>query len=82
MNLTKKSQATSLVLTILLGPLGVFYGSIVGGLILCVIAVVSAATIVGPIICWILAIFVSDNGVVKHNKSVDLLLGKINKDGG
>ncbi|MDP2505409.1 hypothetical protein [Oceanobacter sp. 3_MG-2023] len=74
MNLVKKSQTTSLFLTILLGPLGAFYGSPIGALILCVIAIVTAPTIVGPVICWILAIFVSDSGVNKHNKSIDIFL--------
>ncbi|HIF9551108.1 TPA: hypothetical protein ACX6S2_003432 [Photobacterium damselae] len=57
--------------TVLLGPLGLFYSSVVGGLILCVIAFVSLATVIGPVICWILAIAIGDHCTYKHNKNID-----------
>ncbi|PSW53058.1 hypothetical protein [Photobacterium leiognathi] len=71
MNLNPKSRLVSLVLTVLLGPLGLFYSSVVGGLILCVIAFVSLATVIGPVICWILAIAIGDHCTYKHNKNID-----------
>jgi hypothetical protein len=74
MNITKKSRMTSFFLTLFLGPLGALYGTVIGGFILLVIAVVTASTIVGPLICWFLAIGISDSAVVKHNEGVDKLL--------
>ena len=38
-----KSQAVGFILTLLFGPLGLFYSSWVAGLILCVIAVATVA---------------------------------------
>lgn len=73
MNLMPKSRGLSFLLTLFLGPLGVLYSSIAGGLILIVIAVVSASTIVGPVICWLLAIGIGDHCVVKHNKNIDMI---------
>lgn len=71
MNLNPKSRLVSLVLTVLLGPLGLFYSSVAGGLILCVIAFVSLATVIGPVICWVLAIAIGDHCTYKHNKNID-----------
>ena len=71
MNLTKKSRLTSFVLTLLLGPLGLLYGSAAGGVILIILALVSAPTIIGPVICWVLAIAIGDSSVYKHNKGID-----------
>lgn len=65
-----KSQGLGFILTLLLGPLGLFYSSWVAALILCVIAIASAASIVGPIICWILAIIIGFASVSKHNEKV------------
>lgn len=69
-NTHSKSQALGFVLTLLLGPLGLFYSSWVAALILCVIAIASAASIIGPIACWILAILISFATVSKHNEKV------------
>lgn len=69
MNITEKSRGTSFLLTLLFGPLGLLYSSIAGGLILTVIALASAVTIVGPIICWVLAILIGDHLTHKHNKN-------------
>ena len=77
MNVTEKSRTASLLLTILLGPLGALYGSLVGGVILIALAIISAPTVIGPVVCWIIAIFVSDSGVVKHNEGVKRLLGAL-----
>lgn len=65
-----KSQIAGFLLTLILGPLGLFYSSWVAALILCVIAIVSAASIIGPIICWLLAILISFGAVSSHNEKV------------
>ena len=65
-----KSQGASFILTLLLGPLGLFYSSPIAALILCVIAIATAASIVGPVLCWILAILLGASGVSKHNEKV------------
>jgi len=65
-----KSQWLGFFLTLILGPLGLFYSSWVAALILCVIAIFSAVSIIGPIICWILAIIISFATVSKHNEKV------------
>lgn len=65
-----KSQGLGFVLTLLFGPLGLFYSSWVAALILCVVAIASAASIIGPVICWILAIIIGFVTVSKHNEKV------------
>lgn len=65
-----KSQMAGFILTLLLGPLGLFYSSWVAALILCVIAIASAASIIGPVICWLLAILISFFSVSKHNEKI------------
>ena len=71
MNLNQKSRLVSLLLTIFFGPLGLFYSSVAAGLVLCIIAFVSFATVIGPVICWILAIAIGDHCTYKHNKNID-----------
>jgi hypothetical protein len=71
MNLNKKSRLVSLILTLLLGPLGLMYSSVIGGLILLVIAILSAPTLVGPLVCWFLAVVIGDSATHKHNKSIE-----------
>ncbi len=70
MNLNEKSRGASFILTLLFGPLGLLYSSIAGGVILIVIAITTAATIIGPLICWFLAIIIGDHYTHKHNKSI------------
>ncbi|MFK8066809.1 MAG: hypothetical protein AB8D52_01025 [Gammaproteobacteria bacterium] len=65
-----KSQGLGFILTLLLGPLGLFYSSWVAALILCVIAIASAASIIGPIICWILAMIIGFFAVSKHKNKM------------
>lgn len=65
-----KSQGLGFVLTLLFGPLGLFYSSWVAALILCVIAIASAASVIGPIICWIFSILIVFAAVSKHNEKV------------
>ncbi len=69
-NAHSKSHGVGFLLTLLFGPLGLFYSSWVAALILCVIALASATTIVGPVICWLLAMMLGPFGVGKHNDKV------------
>ena len=71
MNINKKSRLASLLLTLLLGPLGLMYSSVIGGLILLVIAIFTIPTVFGPLICWGLAIIIGDSATYKHNKSIE-----------
>jgi hypothetical protein len=68
--LREKSRTLSFFLTLFLGPLGLLYSSVVGGVILIILAVATFPTIIGPLICWILAIAIGDHCAHKHNKSV------------
>ncbi|PTC02020.1 hypothetical protein C9980_25320 [Vibrio mediterranei] len=70
MNLNEKSRLVSFVLTLIFGPLGLFYSSLAGGLVLLIVAVITAGSIIGPIICWILAIAIGDHCTYKHNKNI------------
>lgn len=65
-----KSQGISFILTLLIGPIGLFYSSWVAALILCVIAIAGAATIIVPILCWIAAIVAGAVTVSSHNDKV------------
>lgn len=65
-----KGQFLGFILTLLFGPLGLFYSNWVAALILCAIAVMTAVTIVGPALCWSLSIVISFFAVSKHNKKV------------
>jgi hypothetical protein len=71
MNIEKKSRVTSFILTLLLGPLGLLYSSVVAGIILIVLALFSAPTLIGPVVCWILSICIGDQCTYNHNKNVD-----------
>ena len=71
MNLNKKSRLASLLLTLLLGPLGLMYSSVIGGIILLVIAIATAPTLIGPIVCWGLAVIIGDSATYKHNRSIE-----------
>ena len=65
-----KDQRLGFVLALLFGPLGLFYGSWIAALILCVITFISAATVIGPVICWILAMLINFPAVRMHNEKV------------
>lgn len=71
MNLTKKSATTVFFLTLFLGPLGLLYSSVVGAIILGVLAVVTAPSVLGPIVCWVLSIPIGMYCVYDHNDNVD-----------
>jgi hypothetical protein len=81
MNLNEKSRWISFVLTLLFGPLGLLYSSIAGGLILLVIAIVTIPTIVGPIVCWVLAIAFGDHCTYKHNQNIEKFSALVRKGG-
>ena len=76
MNLRPKSRATSAILTVLFGPLGLFYSSAAGAAVLILVALTSAGTVIGPLLCWAAAIFWGDHTVRRHNESVAALLGR------
>ena len=76
MNLRAKSRSTSAILTFLFGPLGLFYSSAAGAVVLILVAIASAATMVGPVLCWGAAIYWGDHTVRRHNESVAALLGR------
>ncbi|OEE81722.1 hypothetical protein OAI_11060 [Vibrio cyclitrophicus FF160] len=81
MNLTPKSRNTSFLLTLFFGPLGLFYSSLSGALALLVIAFFTAASVIGPVICWILAMFIGDHCTVKHNKNIDNIKDLVSSKG-
>jgi len=56
-----KSRVVSALLTILLGPLGLFYTTMWGGLAVTALALVTAPTVIGPVIAWLVAIFWGDS---------------------
>ncbi|MEQ1543531.1 hypothetical protein [Methyloglobulus sp.] len=65
-----KSQFAGFLLAFLLSPLGLFYSSWKTAILLCIIALASATTIVGPIICWVLAVLINFGAVSSHNEKV------------
>jgi hypothetical protein len=71
MNLNRKSRLASFFLTLLLGPLGLMYSSVVGGIVLLIIAILSAPTLVGPLVCWFLAVVIGDSATHKHNRNIE-----------
>lgn len=52
-----KSRAIAFLLTFLFGPLGLFYVSVVGALVMIIAAIISffLLPIIGPIITWIIS---------------------------
>ncbi|MCG6308974.1 hypothetical protein K6U49_10300 [Vibrio alginolyticus] len=80
MNLNEKSRLTSFLLTLFFGPLGLFYSSLAGGIVLLVVAVLSAGTIIGPVICWVLAIAIGDHCTYKHNKNIIEIKNLVSKN--
>ena len=76
MNLRTKSRTTSALLTVTFGPLGLFYSSAGGALLLMVIALSTVGTGIVPFICWGASIFWGDHTVRRHNESVAALLGR------
>lgn len=77
MNITRKSRLTSFFLTLCFGPLGLFYSSTAGALALVFLAVVSAATIIGPVVCWLAAMGIGDHCTAKHNENVENIVNML-----
>ena len=63
-----KSQVIGFILTLLFGSLGLFYSNVIMALILTVIAFTTLATVIVPVICWILSIIIGVSSVSSHNK--------------
>lgn len=68
--LHSKSQFVGFLLTILFGPLGLFYSSWIAALILTLIAIFTFATIVVPVLCWLISILFSFAAVHDFNKKL------------
>ena len=66
-----KSRGVSLALTILFGPLGLLYSTIAGAVILTFLAIISAVTVVGPLVCWVLAIAIGDHATHRYNEGIN-----------
>lgn len=71
MNVTKKSPVIAFFLALFFGPLGMLYSNVVAAIILGVIAVLTAASIFIPLVCWVLSIPISLYCVYDHNENVD-----------
>ena len=72
-----KSRITSFVLTLLFGPIGLLYSSVLWGVILTLVAIVGATTIIIPVIIWIISILMGDSLTYGHNKKIKLLAGQL-----
>lgn len=71
MNLVKKSRLVSLVLTALLGPIGLLYSSIAGALCIAILMVLTLHTLIVPVFLWFVCVIVGDSETHRHNRSVD-----------
>jgi hypothetical protein len=65
-----KGYTTGFLLTLFFGPLGLLYTGWVAAIILCVTAIATAASVIGPVICWVLAIVISFSSVNSFNRKV------------
>jgi len=65
-----KSRITSFILTVLIGPLGLLYSSVLWGVVLTIIAIAGAPTVVVPVGVWILSILLGDSFTYNHNKKI------------
>ena len=66
----EKSEFAGFLLTFFFGPLGLFYCNWISALILTLVAIASATSIIGPIICWIIAMIINFPYVNKYNSKV------------
>lgn len=69
-----KSRTTSAILTVIFGPLGMLYTHAGYAILLFIAAVISVPTAVGPLICWIVAIFWGDK-LAKDSQGVPVAAG-------
>lgn len=82
MKLDQKSHFAAVLLAILFGPIGVLYGSILGGIILGVIAIaIGMAFFPLVIFVWFVGIFVAYSGVSSHNRQVKVQWELLRKQG-
>ena len=65
-----KSPWLSFFLTVLLGPLGLFYANWIAALILCFLAIALASTVIVPLICWGIAILIGGSAVSSYNDKI------------
>lgn len=72
--MVKKSQLTSFILTLLFGPLGLFYSTIAGAIAMIVAAILFGSITLGLalLIIWPLSILLGIFAVMRHNKQVRL----------
>ena len=72
-----KSRMTSFILTLLFGPIGLLYSSVLWGVILTLAAIVGIGTVIVPVAIWIISILMGDSLTYKHNQKIKLLTGQI-----
>ena len=63
-----KSYAAGFFLTVVFGPLGLFYCNWIAALILSVVAIAFSPTIIVPILCWLLSIAMTYPAVHDYNE--------------
>ncbi len=68
--LHSKKYLTGFVLTLLFGPLGLFYMNWIAGLILTLFCLFTFYTIIIPIICWLLSMLISFILIYDYNKKL------------
>ena len=67
----KKSRIVSLLLTLVLGPLGLMYSSVLWGAVLLIVAILGAATVAVPAFIWVLSILLGDSFTYNHNQKIE-----------
>lgn len=72
----KKGMGVALILSILFGPLGLLYASVLGGILLMILAVVGGFFTlgVGAIVAWVLSPIWAIFAVLGHNRKVDRMM--------
>lgn len=60
-----KSRLVGIFLTLLLGPLGVFYSNVTAAVVLILISISTGG--IALFITWPLSVFICDSGVMAHN---------------
>lgn len=75
----KKNRTKAVIYALIAGPLGLMYVSPLAGLLMLVGIVLSFATIVGPIVIWVLCVAMADHFAHKHNQKVDALKAMMQK---
>ena len=67
-----KSVGISILLTILFGPLGMFYSTILGAIIMCLISILicSFTLVLGLLIIWPICIIWGAVATSSHNKEI------------